>query len=123
MPHPGSDQRRQLARLARERPRAVQAQGGVAGIAHVCLHHRGVDAHSPGRKARLALRLGDHTSRQLLHHVCAEPARELAYCRLVRHTLAQRDQEKRRRCSESDTSRISVSYPQPVRCLTSIRRT
>lgn len=31
--------------------------------------------------------------------------------------------QNRRSCSESNTSRISVSYPQPVRCLTTINRT
>ena len=31
--------------------------------------------------------------------------------------------QNRRRCSESATSRISVSYPQPVRCLMTISRT
>src|SRR5712691_8758630 len=31
--------------------------------------------------------------------------------------------QKRRRCSESETSRTSVSYPQPVRCLITIKRT
>lgn len=30
--------------------------------------------------------------------------------------------QKRRSCSESETSRSSVSYPQPLRCLTTIRR-
>ncbi len=31
--------------------------------------------------------------------------------------------QNRRRCSESDTSRINVSYPQPDRCLITISRT
>ena len=31
--------------------------------------------------------------------------------------------QKRRRCRESETSRTNVSYPQPVRCLTTIKRT
>src|SRR5947208_3138810 len=31
--------------------------------------------------------------------------------------------QNRRRCNESETSRTSVSYPQPVRCLTTIKRT
>jgi hypothetical protein len=31
--------------------------------------------------------------------------------------------QKRRRCSESDTSRTSVSYPQPKRCSSTISRT
>ena len=31
--------------------------------------------------------------------------------------------QNRRRWSESETSRISVSYPQPERCLTIINRT
>ena len=39
----------------------------------------------------------------------------------TRRSIAIR--QKRRRCSESDTSRTSVSYPHPVRCLTTINRT
>ena len=31
--------------------------------------------------------------------------------------------QKRRRCNESETSRTSVSYPHPLRCLTTIKRT
>jgi hypothetical protein len=31
--------------------------------------------------------------------------------------------QNRRRCNESDTSRINVSYPYPERCLTTINRT
>ena len=44
------------------------------------------------REPRLALGLGDHHPRDLLHHLGPEPPGELADRRLVRHPLIDRDQ-------------------------------
>jgi hypothetical protein len=92
MPTVRSDQPRQPACLARQRPRAVQAQRRIARIAHIGFDDRRVDPHGPGLKACLAPGLCDHTARQLLDHDSSESAGQLAHSRLVRHALPQRDQ-------------------------------
>jgi hypothetical protein len=99
-------------RLAVERKRASLGEPllrAADAVADVDLDHRRVDPRGSPAKACLALRLGDHDACDLLDDDRSEAARELANGRLVGHALIDRDQTKRRRCKESETSRTSVS--------------
>ena len=101
---------RQLAALAGQRPRALQGQHTIGGIADVGLDHGGVDPHRPGSKAGFPLGLADHHPGQFGDDLGAR-AGGPACCTVdssgTRWVSGSR--QNRRRCSESDTSRIRVA--------------
>jgi len=83
---------RDLAPLARERPRARQREHRVRWIADIRLDHGRVDPGGATPKARLALSLLDHNASNLLDHRRAEPAHQFADRRFVGHAPVDRDQ-------------------------------
>ena len=95
----------------------------MSGIANVRLYDGRVDPCRARPEMRISCRLLDHDTGDLLHDLCSQPASELPDCRLLRHALIDRDLPETTQCNESETSLTSVSYPQPVRCLTTINRT
>ena len=92
MPRVPADLRQKLARLARQHPSRVERQPRVGRVAHVRLDHGRVDPDRPRPEPLLPPGLVDHHPGDLVHHLGAEPARQLAHRRLVRRPLPQRDQ-------------------------------
>jgi hypothetical protein len=123
MPRVAANLRHELARLASQHASAVQRQPRVGGIAHIGFHQ--VESILAARDLNRFSRLAVSITTLVISLTTPAPRRRVNLRTVdssgTRSPSAIR--QNLRRWIESDTSRTSVSYPQPVRCLITINRT
>ena len=110
-------------RLTRQQHHPVIRQTRVGRVADIGLDHRRVDPRGPRTEPRRSSRECNHLQRDRLDPLTPEPVHSLRSVDSSGTRPASPISQKRRRCNESQTSRTSRPYPQPLRAFTTIIRT
>jgi hypothetical protein len=113
---------RHPARFAGQKPRRIDRQRGVGGIADVGLDDGLVEASCSGAKAPLAGGLRDQRPGDLGDDVGPELPGQLPDRRLVRDALRERDQAEATQMEGVRDLPAQGLIAQPERCLTTISR-